>query len=100
MLWEFDWLAPAVLRVAAEHNLPAIPALQPAFALVEGIAPEPGIEPEPEQEPEAMEPEPEPTLAPTGPLTRIFPVKAPEDRKYDFFINHCQASGQDQCRAL
>ena len=23
-----------------------------------------------------------------------------EQRQYDFFLNHCQASGQDQCRTL
>jgi hypothetical protein len=96
VLREFEWLAPAVLRVSAEHNLPGIPALQPAFALVEAM----GVAPEPEPEPEVMEPEPEPTLAPTGPLSRLFPVKAPEDRQYDVFINHCQASGQDQCGNL
>jgi hypothetical protein len=27
-------------------------------------------------------------------------AKAPAEREYDFFINHCQASGQDQCGKL
>eukprot|EP01049_Picozoa_sp_SAG25_P012796 SAG25_NODE_1816_length_2296_cov_1.573054_1_plen_524_part_10 len=99
ILREFEWLAPAVLRAAEAHGLPAIPALQPAFE----VAAEMGAQAQPEPEPEGEvkpEPQPEPTLAPTGPLTRTFAVKDMALRKYDFFINHCQASGQDQCRSL
>ncbi len=40
------------------------------------------------------------TAAPAAPLTRTFAVKDMSARKFDFFINHCQASGQDQCRSL
>ena len=44
VLREFDWLAPAVLRAAEAHQLPDIPALQPAFALVREM----DVQPEPE----------------------------------------------------
>ena len=90
VLREFDWLAPAVLRAAEAHQLPDIPALQPAFALVREM----GVHPEPEPEPALT------TAAPAAPLTRTFAVKDMSARKFDFFINHCQASGQDQCRSL
>jgi hypothetical protein len=38
----------------------------------------------------------------THPMGQAKPVKvkAPAERDYDFFINHCQASGQDQCGKL
>ena len=47
VLREFDWLAPAVLRAAEAHQLPDIPALQPAFALVREMDVQLVPEPEP-----------------------------------------------------
>jgi hypothetical protein len=32
--------------------------------------------------------------------TPVFSTIPMEQRQYDFFLNHCQASGQDQCRTL
>jgi hypothetical protein len=50
-------------------------------------------EPEPEHPPESD--------APTNPgMAARFPVHAMEDRRCDYFINHCQTSGQDQCANL
>jgi hypothetical protein len=40
------------------------------------------------------------TEAPIKVMTRRFEVLAMRNRLYDFFLNHCQASGQDQCRTL
>lgn len=42
---------------------------------------------------------PAPARASTGSMSP-FPAVPMEDREYDFFINHCQKSGQDQCNAL
>eukprot|EP01043_Picozoa_sp_COSAG02_P056945 COSAG02_NODE_6834_length_3337_cov_28.082149_3_plen_490_part_00 len=50
-------------------------------------------EPQPEHPPESE--------APTEPvMTARFPVCAKAERKFDYFINHSQASGQDQCANL
>ena len=70
----------------------------------------PGSEPksdEPPSVPEAeQESEPEPYVRYATPrrsvsseasAIRVVPLA---ERKYDFFINHCQKSGQDQCRTL
>lgn len=93
----FDWLAPAVLCAAKEHNV--VPVLPQAFELLPDIGLQ--LQPEPQAETE-IEPEPElaDTLDPVAPLVRNFEIKSMQNRRYDFFINHCQASGQDQCRSL
>jgi hypothetical protein len=50
-------------------------------------------EPEPEHPPESE--------APTDPsVTARFAVVPKGERQFDFFINHCQKSGQDQCGKL
>eukprot|EP01045_Picozoa_sp_COSAG04_P018856 COSAG04_NODE_1779_length_5595_cov_1.888464_4_plen_1114_part_00 len=49
------------------------------------------------------EPEPEPedhTDPPAGPAPPRFPVLSMTERTNDYFINHCQKSGQDQCANL
>ena len=80
---------------------------------------EPEPEPKPEPEPELLEPEPEPeplgtetgalpegippqtlpTAVAEGPSSLLVPLTL-EQREFDFFLNHCQASGQDQCGSL
>jgi hypothetical protein len=45
-------------------------------------------------------PHPASSVAPSAPLVATFGVKPMAERKYDVFINHCQASGQDQCKTL
>jgi len=45
-------------------------------------------------------PHPGSTDAPSAPLAKTFAVKPMAERKYDVFINHCQASGQDQAKTL
>ena len=59
-------------------------------------------EPEPEPEPELrrnLSPHPPPEVVPSMQPPR-FPVLPMAERQYDFFINHCQKSGQDQCKTL
>ena len=88
-------------------------------------APELDPEPEPEFEPELdpePEPEPEPEWEPKPAALSLVPtgsqpyVKTPHEtskkdaaavadipfgkRRYDFFINHCQRTGADQCACL
>eukprot|EP01045_Picozoa_sp_COSAG04_P022290 COSAG04_NODE_2498_length_4007_cov_2.461361_1_plen_336_part_00 len=51
----------------------------------------------------APEPEPEPedhNDPPSGPTAPRFQVLPMAERKFDIFINHAQASGQDQCKTL
>jgi hypothetical protein len=57
---------------------------------------------EPEPEPEEDEnPHPPESEAPTDPSTAPrFTMVPMAERKFDFFINHCQKSGQDQCGKL
>jgi hypothetical protein len=40
------------------------------------------------------------TSAPSPPVKMNMAEKPMADRKYDVFINHCQESGQDQCKTL
>eukprot|EP01043_Picozoa_sp_COSAG02_P048071 COSAG02_NODE_4682_length_5102_cov_11.871277_1_plen_1610_part_10 len=70
------------------------------------VGTEPSEPGEPELEPEQ---EPEPELEPYVRLRHAknhkkvpqpIQVVPMAERKYDFFINHCQQSGQDQCRTL
>jgi hypothetical protein len=54
------------------------------------------VAPEPEEQAHPSESE-----APTDPsMASRFQIMPMEDRKFDFFINHCQKSGQDQCKTL
>jgi hypothetical protein len=82
------------------------------------LAPTAGAEAKPEAEAEAeteaeaeLEAQPEaeaeaqPEAGPERASKQVraggaFPIVPLEERKFDFFINHCQASGQDQCKAL
>jgi hypothetical protein len=52
-------------------------------------------EPEPEEQDH-----PGPQAVPNSRTAPRFPRIPMDQRKYDFFINHCQASGQDQCNTL
>ena len=92
VLRPFEWLAPAIFRLSTQYRLDVLPALHKVFALRNTMQLAAEVEPEPE-------PEPEPEAASTV-VVRKFEVKAMSDRKFDIFINHCQASGQDQCGKL
>eukprot|EP01045_Picozoa_sp_COSAG04_P008324 COSAG04_NODE_458_length_14025_cov_349.233735_2_plen_799_part_00 len=82
------------------------------FDFVQEFDTEPQPGPQPELEHPAPEPEPEQATEPLEPYVRTRHVKKDEgpqgqilklpmaERKFDFFINHCQKSGQDQCGKL
>jgi hypothetical protein len=78
LLGPFPWLAATVRRLAKEHQISSLPALGQVFA--DGV---------------------HESVAPTGGPTQATFTHVPMvQRKYDFFINHCQTSGQDQCNTL
>eukprot|EP01047_Picozoa_sp_COSAG01_P041632 COSAG01_NODE_3585_length_5907_cov_21.750689_3_plen_496_part_00 len=62
----------------------------------------PPPQPLPQGPPQAVAAGPAAAACFTHPMGQARPVKvkAPAEREYDFFINHCQASGQDQCGKL
>eukprot|EP01047_Picozoa_sp_COSAG01_P043258 COSAG01_NODE_3831_length_5651_cov_4.363112_2_plen_1509_part_00 len=78
LLGPFPWLAATVRRLAKEHQISSLPALGQVFAddVHESVAPT------------------------GGPTQATFTHVPMVQRKYDFFINHCQTSGQDQCNTL
>ena len=54
-----------------------------------------------EPEPEEQEAHPPESEAPQNPNMALrFHIVSMQERRYDFFINHAQASGQDQCGKL
>ena len=97
------WTQPSPRMAALEQALISFGKIRPIMALEPESAPEP--EPEPEPEPatdRSFQPyvragvhhdmgQQEPKLIESVPMAQ---------RQYDFFINHCQKSGQDQCRSL
>eukprot|EP01048_Picozoa_sp_COSAG05_P007993 COSAG05_NODE_588_length_8503_cov_54.867563_2_plen_1332_part_00 len=84
LLGPFPWLVRTVCNLAEEHKLGQVPALASVFGE--------------QAKADAAKYE---SAAPTEvPTTAAFPIVTMAEREYDFFINHCQGSGQDQCANL
>eukprot|EP01043_Picozoa_sp_COSAG02_P043890 COSAG02_NODE_3862_length_6130_cov_2.580501_5_plen_603_part_00 len=88
-------LATEMLEVSVQEVTTAAVTAEPETQ--PELRPEPQPEPQPEPEPEHL-PESE---APTERfMTASFSVRPKVERKFDYFINHCHSSGQDQCTNL